>query len=115
MTNFERVSQYVYRRYNKYHVVQNRKTLTTASTPDEAIILKEQLIREGIIKPKLRGPYPNRNPHNRHITKTSSGTYTIRKRLHGKFEHFGTYKTIEDAREERDYLENIGWDYDNME
>ena len=28
---------------------------------------------------------------------------------------YGTYYSLEDARDERDFLESIGWDYDNME
>lgn len=27
----------------------------------------------------------------------------------------GTYRNLQDAREERDYLESIDWDYSNME
>lgn len=114
MTNFERISKYVYRTFNKYRVVQNSKTLATASTPDEAIILKEQLIREGIIKPKLVGvqgkPYSLR-----YIRRTPQGHYQINKWIEDRQFCFGTYKTLEDAREERDYLEQIDWDYDNME
>ena len=114
MTNFERISKYVYRRYNKYLIKQQHKTLAVTDTPDEAIIKKEQLIREGVIQPKLPGvqgkPYELR-----YISCIRSGNYQINKFVDGRLACFGTFKCLSDAIDERDYLESIGWDYDNME
>lgn len=110
---YKRIEKYVYQYYNKYVIKQKQQTLYITTTLDEALQKKQELLQQGKLRPLLRGQH--RNPENRYITKTPAGTYAIGKRLHGKREHFGTYKTLEDAREERDYLESIGWDYDNME
>ena len=110
---YKRIEKYVYQYYNKYVIKQKQQTLYITNTLQDALQKKQELQQQGKLRPLRRGQH--RNPENRYITKTPAGTYAIRKQLHGKFEHFGTYKTLEDAREERDYLESIGWDYDNME
>ena len=55
-------------------------------------------------------------PHNgdmRYLRKTKAGKYNIQKQVDGKIQSFGTY-TLNEAKEERNYLESIEWDYDNM-
>ncbi len=44
-----------------------------------------------------------------YISRTSKGTYFIRKTVNGKYRHFGTYRTLEDAVLVRDYLIKHGW------
>lgn len=66
------------------------------------------------IRDKKRGR-PISKEQDRYIKKTKAGTYSIQKHINGVRGHFGTYRTLEDAREERDYLESIDWDYSNME
>lgn len=110
---YKRVTKYVYQYYNKYVIKQKQQTLYITNTLQDALQKKHELLQQGKLRPLLRGQH--RNPENRYITKTHSGTYAIRKMVNGYYQHFGTYKTLEDAREERDYLESIGWDYDEME
>lgn len=113
MAGYKRIEKYVYQYWNKYKIIQGQNTWVT-STLEEALQLKQELIKQGKIVPRLRGPHP-RDYEDRYINETKSGTYQIRKMVDGEPSHFGTFKTMEDAREERDYLESIGWDYDNME
>lgn len=112
---YKRIEKYVYQYYNKYVIKQKQQTLYITNTLQDALQKKQELQQQGKLRPLQRGPYPHRNPENRYITKTHSGTYAIRKMVNGYHQHFGTYKTLEDAREERDYLESIEWDYDEME
>ena len=110
---YKRVTKYVYQYYNKYVIKQKQQTLYITTTLQDALQKKHELLQQGKLRPLPRGQH--RNPENRYITKTQSNTYAIRKMVNGYHQHFGTYKTLEDAREERDYLESIEWDYDNME
>ena len=81
---------------------------------EEAIQLRNKLIQEGTLKER-RGKHRIKDWQNRYIKKTYNGKYAVQKQVNGEYQHFGTYKTLEDARDERDYLESIGWDYDNMD
>lgn len=60
---------------------------------------------------KRRGKYRRRGGNNksmRYIYRTIDGTYTVSK----GGEHYGTYKSLEDAQRERDILERVDWDFD---
>lgn len=109
---------YVYKQGNRYWVTQKvgtkHKIYGKFGTKEEAIQYRNKLIENGTIKSRL-GLHKIKYYPDRYIKKTPAGTYVITKRCNGKSEHFGTYKTLEDARDERDYMESIGWDYDNME
>ncbi len=83
-------------------------------TEEEAREAHAKLLHDGVIQNKRRGR-PISREEDRYIKKNKSGTYRIQKSVHGVIGHYGTFRTIEDAREERDYLESIGWDYDNMD
>lgn len=52
------------------------------------------------------------NP-NRYITSTKYG-YKVQRTINGKPVYAGTYKTLTEARKERDYMEQIRWDYNNI-
>lgn len=107
----------IYKRGNKYIVsqVQNKKKhhYGTYNTLEEAIQKRNKLAEQGIIK-ELRGKHRIRNHEDRYIYKYNT-RYYIRKVVNKKQEHFGVFNTMEDAREERDFLESIGWDYSNMD
>lgn len=107
----------IYKRRNKYIVsqVQNKKkhVYGTYNTLEEAIQKRKQLAEQGIIK-ELRGKHRIRNHEDRYIYKYKT-RYYIRKVVNKKQEHFGVFKTLHEARQERDYLESIQWDYSNME
>lgn len=78
-------------------------------TYKEALEKAQELIDNGTLqKPVIQRPL-------RYIQRTGSGHWTIRKTINGKRHTYGTFKSLGDAMDERDYLENIGWDYDNME
>jgi viroplasmin and RNaseH domain-containing protein len=83
-------------------------------TEEEARNYLDKLREEGVIQEKKLGR-PFSNPKDRYIRKTEAGTYSIQKHINGVKCYFGTYHNLQDAREERDYLESIDWDYDNME
>ncbi len=114
MKPYEKISEHIYRQHRKYRVVQNNTLYGSFGTLKEAVECHERLIREGVIKKKHRGrPFSRKS--DRYISRSRNGNYRIQKSVHGVKGHYGTFKTIEEAREERDYLESIEWDYDNME
>ena len=50
-------------------------------------------------------PLPfTRNTYNRYIYKNSGEHYSIKKTINGKPEHYGTYPSLEEARQVRDKL-----------
>ena len=115
MTNdYERISKHIYRQFRKYKIMQNNKVIGSFNTEEEARKAYAKLLHDGVIQNKRRGR-PISREIDRYIKKTKAGTYSIQKYVNGVKEHFGTYRTLEDAREERDYLESIDWDYSNME
>ena len=112
---YERIAKYVYRRYTKYRVEYNHNIMGVFDTAEEAVMFKNKMIQEGVIKPsKLQWRSPE-NYQIRYLTKKGLGKWCIQKKVDGKIQYFGTYHSIEDARDERDYMESINWDYDNME
>ncbi len=107
--------KYIYKRGNRYHLIFDHKYRGSFGSVEEAVQGKEELIREGVIYPKRIGqPFKKYEDRYVYLNKRSN-KYHIRKIVNGVPEHFGTYARIEDARDERDYLESIDWDYSNME
>lgn len=107
--------KYIYRRGKKYHLMFNHKFYGSFQSVEDAVERKKQLMREKVIKPRRIGQ-PFKKYEDRYVYLNSrTGRYHIRKNVGGRPEHFGTYRRLEDARAERDYLESIGWDYSNME
>ena len=100
---------YVHKNNYGYSIVGNyNKYYGNYPTYKEAFEKAQQLIDEGTLqKPVCQRPL-------RHIQRTASGNWTIRKTINGERHTYGTFKTLADAMNERDYLESIGWDYDNM-
>jgi len=81
---------------------------------EEAIQLRNKLIQEGTLKER-RGKHRIKDWNKRYIHQIGNGKYSIQKQVNGEYCSFGVWNTLEDAIDERDYLEQIGWDYDNME
>ena len=82
-------------------------------TREKAITVRNNLVKHGIITNR-RGQHRIKNYQDRYIHK-DRGKYTISKVINGKQEYFGLFPSREEARQERDYLESIEWDYSNME
>ena len=100
---------------NRYVIVLKR----SFKTLQEAQEYKNKLRKHGLLKKAKPTPpgRPFKKYEDRYLQKTinvSCISYTIKKKLNGKYETFGTYHNLQDAREERDFLESIGWDYENM-
>ena len=93
---------------------QKQKILAKADTEEEAKQHKTRLIMEGKLIPHNVGRQP-KNYENRYIQKRHNKKYVIQKYVDKKIQHFGTYNNIEEARKERNYLESINWNYDNIE
>ena len=117
MARHETIEKYVYRQCKTYKVVQKGKVLGRFKTPEEAIQFKRECLHDGRIK-----QYPQGRPISKHENRyiqskkhKSKTSYTIQKVIGGVHYTYGTYYSLEDARSERDFLESIGWDYDNME
>lgn len=52
-------------------------------------------------------PYPS---NFKYIRKTRAGSYEIIKRINGKTESYGTFKTLKEAQEEVELLKKYEWD-----
>ena len=108
----------VYQCRNRYWVAQQvngeNKVYGWYDTREEAIQHRNQLVQKGVITNRV-GKHRIKNYENRYIQKTHSNKYRIQKKIDGVIQHFGVFSTISEAREERDYLESIGWDYSEME
>jgi hypothetical protein len=112
--NYEKIDKHIYRQFHKYKIRQNNKVLGSFNTEEEARKAHAKLLHDGVIQEKKRGR-PISKGINRYISFTKNGTYRIQKCVDGVKCYFGTFKTLENAQQERDYLESIDWDYDNME
>ena len=116
MTKRKRMEKNISRIGDRYivHIERRFKTLR------EAQEYKEKLRKQGLLRKATGNPHgrPFKNYENRYIQKyehSNYTSYTISKKVGEKVESFGTYHSLEDAREERDFLESIDWDYSNME
>lgn len=108
------IEPYIYKYHTKYYIKQNKKILAKADTPQEARQQKQKLIREGKLLQRKRGR-PTKKHEDRYIRETPHHKYAIQKYVDKKMQHYGIYNTLEEARNERDYLESIDWNYDNIE
>lgn len=114
MNEGKTIEPYIYQYNNRYYVKQKHKILAKAYTAQEAQKQKIRLINEGKLIPREAGR-PVKNYEDRYIQKKHNNKYTIQKYVNKKVQHFGIYPNIEEARKERDYLESINWNYDNIE
>ena len=108
-----RIARYVYKNHNKYYVVYHKKNIAKCDSEEEAIKERDRLINEGKIIPQRRGRKP-RCEEDRYIRRVK-GKYTLQKSINGKTEYFGTFKTLEEARSERDLLESINWKWEDVD
>ena len=107
----------VYKLWNRYYIAQTRngekKVYGRYDTREEAIRVRDHLIAEGVlVRP---GEHCKTCHPDRYIHRKSDGCFHILKWWRGRLEYFGVFRSLEDAREERDFLESIGWDYSNMD
>ena len=111
--------RYIYRITNtgKYRVSKYNSLLAKQcyygeyDTLEEAIRERDKQAKNGWkIPSRKRKPYKHQK-HLYAIHKTPNGTFTIQK----QGVHYGTYKTLEDAIEERDWLIENNWNYDNID
>ena len=105
--------RYIYQYCDKFHVVYKSKTFGVFANLLEAINLRNNLVNDGLVIIKKRGR-PFKNYETRYIAR-KDGSFVIKKNIDGKSEHFGTFHSLEDAMEERDFLESIDWDWNNIE
>lgn len=114
MTTSERIEENIYLVDGRY-IVQLQRGFPTLREAQE---YKNQLRQQGLLKKAKGTGRPIKHHENRyiHIYKHPNITsYAIQKKIDGKIQHYGTYHNLQDAREERDFLESIDWDYSNME
>ena len=107
----ENLPSNVYKKRKRYYVQQqvDHKRIRYGSFKEraDAIQLRNKLIQDGTLKER-RGKHRIKDWNMRYIHQTHNGKYSIHKQVNGEFTHFGTFKTIENAIDERDYLESIG-------
>lgn len=106
---FQRIPEYIYERQNGWFEIRKRvggMLLYWGSYPTlaEAKLHKAYYIgKNWQVNPTFKA--------NRHIIKRN-GHYTILKKTDEGVVSFGTFKTLEEARHERDICEACQWDYD---
>ena len=108
---------HVYWNGNMWYVAQvvngETKYYGYYKTLREAINRRDTLVQEGVITSRA-GKHRIKNFQNRYIYKHKD-KYYLKKVVNKQPEHFGTFNTLEEARQERDFLESINWDYTNMD
>lgn len=86
------------------------------NTMKEAIEMRDKLIKNNWDKHIV--PVKKYLQKNRYIVKRTDKEgnvfYEITKRIEGNYTYFGRFKDIEQAIEERDFLEQNEWDYENI-
>ena len=86
----------------------------TYDTYNEAVQKRNQLIEHNWDKTLITLEKGKDNP-DRYISKTKSNSYALVKMVDGELVHFGTYHSLDDAREDRDFWESINWDFDLLD
>ena len=99
--------RWIYPNQNAYEVNVCKKYYGRYATFEEACQRVFELIDKGIIKPKEHDPM-------RYIY-TRDGRYELYKCIDGEVEYFGSFRNVDDAMRERDFLESIDWDWDNID
>lgn len=79
-------------------------------TLEEAVKVRDKLIESNWDLDLINTLKTPRKGKNRYIT-YNNGAYVICKRLDGKLRYFSRHHSLEEARCERDKLEEYGWDY----
>ena len=90
-----------------------RKYAGRYNTLGEARAMQQRIIDSDYKFDPVRhkAQYRPRGGKYRYIRPTRTGKYTIVK----DNEYYGTYSSLEDAVEERDLLESVGWNWDELD
>lgn len=108
-------NKYLQRMSNgRYQIKYNHTYYGTYDTYKEAVQKRNQLIEHNWDKTLITLERGKDNP-DRYITKTKSNSYALVKMVDGEHVHFGTYASLSDAREDRDFWESINWDFDLLD
>lgn len=83
----------------------------TYHTLEEAIKVRDQLIDNDWDVDFINSLKHSSKGVDRYIYKDKCG-FVIHKSINGKLKYFGRYRSRENARKERDLLEEYGWDED---
>ena len=111
--------RYIYRITNtgKYRVSKYNSLLAKQcyygeyDTLEEAILERDKQEKEGWqIPPRKRKEYTWNKPK-RYIHESKTGKYIIKR----NGQHYGTWNTLQDAVDERDWLIENNWNYDNID
>lgn len=103
---------YIYFNGSSYYVKKNNKYYGSYNTRGEA---KEAVgFFEAHNWDRKYVEYKKYGTHsiNRYITRNKCGNYFIQKYIDGKTQSFGTYKSLEEAKQERDLCIKCNWDWD---
>ena len=93
----------IYYRQGSYYIYKKQKYWGMFKTHEEAEkaveFFKQHNWDHSLVK------YKNNlnNPVGKYLSKNASGNYQIHKKIDGRMQHFGTFKTLEEAQKERDH------------
>jgi len=99
-------------RVSKYDpTMRKNKYYGEYDTLEEAVKVRDEKEKQGFPDPgRKRRPYRQDNEM-RYIHKNKHGKYIITKNR----QHYGTWNTLQDAVDERDWLIENNWSYDNID
>lgn len=94
-------TRYIYPSHGKYSISKNGKHYGTYTTIEEAIQVRDKYESKGWIKPERKRKRPAK-----YIDKLGENQYKLTRR--GTY--YGTFKTLEEAIQAREYFESRNWD-----
>lgn len=111
-----RLPKHIHMIHNRYYIYKNINGKITyfgcCATLEEAVRRRDSLIADDWKHDYVhrRRPYRKRSENLKYLTRTANGRWRVIKNN----ENYGTFLSLEDAMDERDYMKSIDWDYGNM-
>ncbi|MBR3213186.1 MAG: hypothetical protein IKF79_01605 [Methanosphaera sp.] len=97
-----------------WYPVQKRIDGKTCHFGTGRTLIEALMIRDWCVMNNWEKSYPMPHSTGEKYIRKLQGYYCIQKIVNGKFEHFGSFKTLEDAVKERDLLIQCNWDFDAL-
>lgn len=108
----EKSPKYIHKKYNgKYSIYKDYTYYGTYDTLQEAITAREYCIQQDWDTTICKKTQRQKHNHPKYITKSRDGKWCIQK----SHVHYGTFYSLQDAIEERDWLIKNNWNYDNID
>jgi len=97
-----------------WYIIQKRIGDTTCHFGTGRTLIEALMIRDWCIMNNWEKKYPMPHSTGEKYIRRFRGYFYIQKVLNGKLEHFGSFKTLEEAIKERDLLVKYNWDLEEL-